>query len=177
MSWVARAATPRDAAAEHAPDDAIEILAVTDIETKAGAAGGAKVVDEFRVLNNTIIDEQLKPYTSGAKASGALYMPDPRVCARAAGGDWRAASRCSVAATARGACCVCSATWPRWQRSARAVWWTVPAVVGRRESDEERATGATRMRQRSCMCCPACLRAHSTARSTHGAPRHASRQC
>ena len=65
----------RDAAAEHAPDDAIE-MAVTDIETKAGAAGGAKLVDEFRVLNNKIIDEQLKPYTSGAKASGALYMPE-----------------------------------------------------------------------------------------------------
>ena len=35
-----------------------------------------KVVDEFRVHNNKIIDEQLKPYATGAKASGALYMPE-----------------------------------------------------------------------------------------------------
>jgi hypothetical protein len=56
--------------------------AVSAIAAKAGAAGGDRVVDEFQVLDGTLVDELLMPYAVGGQASGALYMPEEtKACA------------------------------------------------------------------------------------------------
>ena len=47
---------------------------VEAIKAKAGSRGGAKVIDQFRILNEKVVDEMMKPYAKGERASGALYM-------------------------------------------------------------------------------------------------------
>ena len=59
-------------AAVHVPDEPEIERVVTDIVPKQGAAGGTRITDEFRILNDKMVDEMLKPHA----ATGALHMPE-----------------------------------------------------------------------------------------------------